>query len=89
MSATPKAKNLTLVLATSLSMTMASMGAVIYDSALLLKGTNAFPLLERVPYIHYSMRFKKDQLKVQALIDSGSEVNTMTRSYAAKLGLKV
>lgn len=89
MSATPKAKNLTLVLAPSLSMTMASLGAVIYDSALLLKGTNAFPLLKRVPYIHYSMRFKKDQLKVQALIDSGSEVNTMTRSYAAKLGLKV
>lgn len=31
----------------------------------------------------------KDQTKIQALLDSNSEVNVMTLAYAAKLDLKV
>ena len=45
--------------------------------------------LDRVPCIHYPLRFRKDTAEVKALIDSGSEVNAMTPTYAAKLGLKV
>ena len=43
--------------------------------------------LDRVSCICYPIWFKKN--KVQALIDSGSEVNAMTPGYASKLGLKV
>ena len=45
--------------------------------------------MERVPCIHYPVQFKKDTGKIQALIDSGSEVNAMTPAYAKKLGLRV
>ena len=45
--------------------------------------------LDRVPCIHYPIRFKKSEVQVQALLDSGSEVNAMTPGYASKLGLKV
>ena len=44
-------------------------------------------ILDQVSCICYPIRFKKN--KVQALIDSGSEVNAMTLGYALKLGLKV
>lgn len=44
-------------------------------------------VLERVSCIYYLVWFKKN--KMQALIDLGSEVNTMTSTHAAKLGLKV
>lgn len=44
--------------------------------------------LERIPYIHYSVQFQKDKTsEVQALINSGSEVNAMSPAYAKKLGL--
>ena len=46
-------------------------------------------VLNRVPCICYPMRFKKSKVQIQALIDSGSEVNAMTPAYASKLGLKV
>ena len=45
--------------------------------------------LARVPCIHYPLRFQKDTNKVQALIDTGSKVNTMAPAYASKLGLRV
>ena len=45
--------------------------------------------LDWVPCIHYSIWFKKSEVQVQVLIDSGSEVNTMTPGYILKLGLKV
>ena len=45
--------------------------------------------LERVPYVHYSLHFRKNIVDVRALIDSGSEVNAMTLAYASKLGLRV
>ena len=45
--------------------------------------------LERVSYIHYPVQFKKDKNQVQALIDSGSEVNAMHPSFAKQLGLPI
>ena len=46
-------------------------------------------VLDRVPYIHYPVCFRKDQEEVLALIDLLSEVNVMTPTYASKLGLTV
>ena len=51
--------------------------------------TNKEVTLERVPCIHYPLRFQKDTKGVRALVDSGSGVNAMTPAYAAKLGLQV
>ena len=45
-------------------------------------------ILDWVPYIHYPIQFRKDKETIWALIDSGSEVNTMTPAYAKKLGLQ-
>ena len=45
--------------------------------------------LERIFYIYYPVQFKKDTTEVQALIDSGSKVNTMAPAYAKKLGFRV
>ena len=47
--------------------------------------------LERIPCIHYSVQFKKDTSKaqVQALIDSGSEVNAIHPTFAKQLGLPI
>ena len=66
-------KKLVLVLATSLSVTETS------------KENDV--TLERVPCVHYQLRFSKNSADVRALIDSGSEVNAMTPAYASKLGL--
>ena len=47
-------------------------------------------ILDRVSYIHYLVQFQKNKgAIIQALINSGSEINTMAPAYAAKLGLKV
>ena len=46
-------------------------------------------ILDRVPCICYPIWFKKSEVQVQVLIDSGSEVNAMTLGYASKLDLKV
>ena len=54
-----------------------------------LNETNKKVTLERVPYIHYLLRFRKDTAGVRALVDLGSEVNAMTPVYSAKLGLQV
>ena len=43
--------------------------------------------LQKVPCVYYRIRFKKKE--VQALIDSGSEVNAMSLAYTSNLGLKV
>lgn len=45
--------------------------------------------LELVLCIHYPVRFQKDQEEVQALLNSGSEVNVITPAYATKLGLPI
>lgn len=47
-----------------------------------------FPL-KCVPCINHLVQFKKNQAEVQAILDSGSEVNIMTLAYAAKLDLKI
>ena len=70
-----KAKKLVSVSATSLSVTEAS--------------KEEHVTLERVPCIHYPLRFHKDTAGVRALIDSGGEVNAMSPAYTSKLGLKV
>ena len=43
--------------------------------------------LQRVPCIHYPIWFKKKE--VQALIDSGSEINAMIPAHVSRLGLRV
>ena len=45
--------------------------------------------LERVPYIHYPVHFKKKKTEMQALIDSGSEVNAIHLSFVKQLGLLI
>ena len=45
--------------------------------------------LECVPYIRYPVQFKKDKTLVQALIDSGSEVNAVYPSFVKQLGLSI
>ena len=45
-------------------------------------------ILDWVPYIHYPVQFCKDKETIQALINSGSEINAMTPAYAKKLGLQ-
>lgn len=46
-------------------------------------------LIECTLYIHHLLRFKKDQVRVQALLNSNSEVNTMAFVYVASLNIKV
>ena len=46
--------------------------------------------LERVPYIHYLVQFKDtSKTQVQALINSGSEVNAIHLTFAKELGLPI
>lgn len=47
--------------------------------------TGSLEALQRILYIQYPFQFQKD--KIQALINSDSEVNVMTPAYATKLGL--
>lgn len=46
-------------------------------------------LFKRILYIYYPLRFKKDQINIQALINSNNEINAMTLVYAANLELKI
>lgn len=45
--------------------------------------------LARVLYIHYLLYFQKITNKLQALLNFGSKVNTMTSVYISKLSFKV
>ena len=66
-------KKLVSVLATSTSLTGGSKEA-----------------LERVPYIHYPVQFKDtDKALVQALIDSGSEINAIHPSFVKQLDFPI
>ena len=71
-----KAKKLILVLATSALVTDASKEA-------------PEVILDWVFCVHYPVQFHKDKEIIWALIDSSSEVNTMTPAYAKKLGLRI
>ena len=80
-----KAKNLILVLATSVLVISASKEGQITQAT--QKGKKV--ILDWVPCNYYPVQFRKDQgATIQALIDSGSEVNTMTLADAKKLGLR-
>lgn len=46
-------------------------------------------VLNYISYIYYLVQFKKDQVKIQTLIDFGNKVNIMNSAYAAKLGLNI
>lgn len=50
---------------------------------------NLNPPFKCIFCIHYLVWFKKDQAKVQTLIDSSNEINAMTLAYIARLGLKI
>ena len=52
-------------------------------------GQEDVAILNWVSCICYLIRFKKSKVQVQAILDSGSEVNAMTLRYTSKLGLKV
>ena len=69
-----KAKKLVLVSATSMSKTDTREGTLV---------------LKRIFYIHYLVQFKKDanEIQVQTLIDSRSEINAIYQTLAKKLGL--
>ena len=46
-------------------------------------------VLERVPYNHYPVQFKKNKIQVQVLVDSRNEVNAMDQSFAKQLGFPI
>ena len=79
-----EAKKLVSVSATSASVTGASKEAEVTQAT--EEGKEV--ILDWVPCIHYQVQFRKDKETIQALINSGSEVNTMTPAYAKKLGLR-
>ena len=60
-------------------------------SATSASGTKASKeiILERVPCIRYPVQFQNNKNGIQALLDSGSEVNAMNPAYAKKLGLRI
>lgn len=58
------------------------------NNLLLLLAFN-IPQLKYAPCIYYRLCFKNDQTKIQALLDSGSEVNAMASAYATSLDLKI
>ena len=45
--------------------------------------------LERILYMHYLVQFKQNIARVQALIDSASEVNAIHLTFAKQLGFLV
>ena len=45
--------------------------------------------LKYVSSIQYPIKFKKGHTKIQALLDSGSEVDAITSVYATKLRLRI
>lgn len=77
---------------TSILMTIASIKAepaVVSSFKGLAPAIDALLPFKCIPYIHYLVHFKKNQVKTQALIDSDSKVNAITWSYVTKLGLKI
>ena len=82
---TSKAKKPILVLATSASVNSANKKTQVTQAIQEEKEV----ILDQVQFIHYSVQCWKDnKVTLQALIDSGSEFNTMTLAYAKKLGLQ-
>lgn len=59
---------------------------VVPRSEILTLAIKTFLPLKCMPYIYYLLQFKKNQIKVQVLINSGSKVNIITPAYTKKLG---
>lgn len=57
-----------------------------YRRKRLLEGL--FPPLKCVSFIYHLIWFKKDQTKIQVLLDPVSKINVMSPAYMAKLDLK-
>lgn len=76
-------KKLVRILTTFLSIIVISKKAdfTLNSEDLTLTTMDFTPSIDCMPYIYYLVQFKKDQTNIQALIDSDSEVNTMTRVY--------
>lgn len=47
------------------------------------------PLLNHMTFIQYLIQFKKNQAKIQTLLDFSSKVNVMTLAYAVSINSKV
>ena len=79
-----KAKKLVLVLATFALVTGAN------EEGQMIQATQKSKkvILDQVSSIHYPVQFQKNKKAIiQALIDSGSEVNAMPPAYAKELSL--
>lgn len=48
---------------------------------------NSISLLKRLLYIYYLVQFKKNQIKIWALLDFRSKINVMLLVYIPKLDL--
>lgn len=51
--------------------------------------TKINPIFERLSYIYQPVQFKKNQIKIWALIDFRNDINAITFIYVSKLGLKI
>lgn len=60
---------------------------LVLATSLLVTGVSKVATLVCVPYISYPVQFRKDDNKVQALLDSGSKVNAINAAYAENLSL--
>lgn len=73
-----------LIVDTIIQKFIASVAVSIFSAKIL-----ALLLLKRVLCIYYPMQFKKNQAKIQTLLDSGSEVNAITPAYIIKLSFTI
>lgn len=51
--------------------------------------TTTLLIIKCVLCIYHLVKFKKNQVKIEALLDSDSKINAMTLAYTARLGLKI
>lgn len=78
-----QAKKLVLVSAISIQMIVA------YKKAYTLFIAKNSLLLECASYIYYLLYFKKDQAKVQTILDFDTKVNALISAYVASLSPKI
>lgn len=63
------------------------MSIIVASIKTIIKETNQ--VLKHLSYIHYLISLNKDKVKTQALINPGSEINTITLVYILKVGFKI
>lgn len=81
------AKKLAIILAAFTLITQTRTKAKIIASASVIDN---FTLpFKYIPFIYYQIYFKKNQAKIQALLDSSNEVNSIIAAFVAILSLKV